>query len=198
MIRAGGLVEIMRRTGVNMTLSDAEALLSICMWPAFPLSESDRVNAVATEEGGCGVAAPSLEKWLCCLGSYRYIQVKMRVYMKALAPSLCIDFLKGIKMQDDRGGFVSKDKFVDGIEASGAPLSRAEAQALAELLMRQKPASKSRTPNGGHPRTLGSRKSAGGEGGWSWLRENFDEAESNVEVGRLDRICKGDFFSAIL
>jgi hypothetical protein len=200
-MRIGGVVEALRRAGVEMTLSDAAALLSMCAWPAYPQGESGSTDVSAGAEE-LEVSVSRLRQWLCCLGSYRYIQVKIRVYMKALDPSLCLDLLKGTQTQEIRcrSGQVSQPKFVAGVEASGAPLSRAEALALSELLMRQKPNSHSSlTPKGN------KKKGNKSVGGWSWLRDHDagDDAECrrtncNVEVDLLDRICNGDFFSAVL
>jgi hypothetical protein len=205
-IKIGGLVEIMRRAGVGMTLNDAEALLSICMWRAYLANETDS----ATDDT-VAVAIPNLQGWLCCLGSYRYIQVKMRVYMNALSTSSCIGFLKELQIHGGSRCLVSKSKFVRGVELSGAPLSRAEAQALAELLMRSKKTSGSRTQKS-NKKEVGAESTNSGGGGWSWLqcyddlnengsgsgRVSSIEGYGHVEVELLDKVCRGDFLSALL
>jgi hypothetical protein len=219
-VRLGGVHEIMRRAGVEMTLNDAGALLSLCLWPAYPIvsggiSDSSRGDR-EKEVGDLEIKVSALGRWLCALGSYRHLQTKLRVYLKALAPASCLTYLKeihagagrrGIGSERTRGS-VSKSQFVMAVAASAAPLVRAEAQALAELLMRRK-RSASGQANGRSSSGRGGGTGRGG--GWSWLRDDDDEEEDvedgsgssserddNVEVALLDRICKGDFISAVL
>ena len=182
----------------------------MCLWSAYPPH--------APPPSGRGDSAPdvevpvdSVQRWLCALGSYRYIQVKMRVYMQALDPTLCLSLLKDLDQGPaGRSVAVSRTRFVAAVEASGAPLSRAEAQALGGLLMRHKSPSTVNMGTGGRR----SKSKSIGDGGWSWLRDEEEASEygregeridgknrkkmENVEVALLDNICKGNFLSAIL
>ena len=196
-VKAEGLVEIMRRAGISMTFNDAKSLLSMCAWPAFPLSPSNREDFfTASTMESLEVTVSSLQEWLCSLGSYRYVQAKMCVYLKAIEPTFCLHYLKNLKSKSS--GVLSKVAFVRGFEESAVPLSRAESQALAELLVRKKI----------KPGRLASRrgpqsasKSSSYEC-WSWLRDVNDDVEEsagfNVEVDLLDGIANGDFLPAVL
>eukprot|EP00602_Paraphysomonas_sp_CaronLab_P013097 CAMPEP_0185040702 /NCGR_PEP_ID=MMETSP1103-20130426/39067_1 /TAXON_ID=36769 /ORGANISM="Paraphysomonas bandaiensis, Strain Caron Lab Isolate" /LENGTH=1763 /DNA_ID=CAMNT_0027580099 /DNA_START=66 /DNA_END=5357 /DNA_ORIENTATION=+ len=199
---------LLSRLGINeIDPSESSALLSMCAWGSVDDTGSNRPTYDNREPR---TTVAELKAWLGCLGSYRDLQKKLQVYMRALPR--CMDPIKSLSGEDrvrphTSGGSrsrhsapVSFSVFVAAMEDGEAPLCHSEAIALGHLLVREKPTHSVNRPVKVDKRFRGKQsigESVSTLGSVDDSQISADES-APVDTSLLDKIGSGQFVSAAL